>query len=150
MNWFAFIWLALLLVFLAMEANTVSMVSAWFAVGSLMAMIASLFHAPIWLQLVIFLAVSTVCLILLRPLTKKYFTPKIVPTNTQALIGTCGLVTTRIDNVEGCGQVKLNGMTWSARSTAEIVISEGTLVKVDRIEGVKAFVSPTTVTSDVH
>ena len=148
MNWSAIVWLVLLVVFLAMEANTVSMVSAWFAAGSLIALIVSLVHGPIWLQILLFFVVSIVCLILLRPLTKKYFTPKIVRTNTQALIGSRGIVTERIDNIRSCGQVKLGSLTWSARSTDETPIEVGTQIVVDRIEGVKAIVSPVQITAD--
>lgn len=149
MNWSAIVWLVLLVVFLAMEANTVSMVSTWFAAGSLIALIVSLVHGPIWLQILLFFVVSIVCLILLRPLAKKYFTPRIVPTNTQAVIGSRGIVTERIDNLHGRGQVKLGSLTWSARSTSETPIEEGTTVSVDRIEGVKVYVSVATVAADV-
>ena len=110
--------------------------------GSLAALIASLFNAPLWLQGVLFLAVSCLTLALLRPLFKKYITPKIVKTNIDTVIGTTGLVTASIDNVSAKGQVKLGAMDWTARSTSGEPISEGTLVRVDRIEGVKVFVSP--------
>ena len=53
-----------------------------------------------------------------------------------------GLVTAPIDNVTAQGQVKLGAMTWTARSESGEPIPEGTLVKVVRIEGVKAIVSP--------
>ena len=54
----AVIWLVLMVVFLAAEAATVSMVSLWFAAGSLVALAVSLLGGPIWLQVVLFLAVS--------------------------------------------------------------------------------------------
>jgi membrane protein implicated in regulation of membrane protease activity len=46
-----------------------------------------------------------------------------------------------IDNLAATGQVKLGSMEWTARSTDGNPIKAGTLVKVDRIEGVKAFVT---------
>ena len=46
-----------------------------------------------------------------------------------------------MDNLNAEGKVKLNGMEWTARSTDGKKIPAGTLVKVDRIEGVKAIVS---------
>ena len=142
MQWIAFIWLGLMLLFLYMESATVTLVSFWFAAGSLAALIASLFNAPLWLQGVLFLAVSCLTLALLRPLFKKYITPKIVKTNIDTVIGTTGLVTASIDNVSAKGQVKLGAMDWTARSTSGDPISEGTLIRVDRIEGVKVFVTP--------
>ena len=84
----AFIWLGLLLLFLAIEAGTVTLVSIWFAGGALTALLVSLFCPIFWVQAVVFLGVSGVLLLLLRPITKKYFTPKLTKTNVDAVIGT--------------------------------------------------------------
>ena len=149
MNWAAIIWLVLMVVFLAAEAATVSMVSLWFAAGALAAMIVSLLSAPIWLQVAAFLAVSAIFLTLLRPLARKFLTPKLVRTNIDSVIGSTGYVTSPIDNAAAEGQVKLGAMYWTARSTSGVVIPEKTLVKVDRIEGVKVFVSPAEVNATV-
>ena len=143
------IWLILLILFLIMEANTVSLVSAWFAVGALAALIASLFGATPLVQTVLFLVISTACLACLRPLVRKFIQPKIVPTNTDALLNSQGYVTEDIDNLAAHGQVKLGAMEWTARSTNGEVIPKGTLVTVDKIEGVKAFVTPVKVTQEV-
>ena len=141
MNTAAIIWVGLLLLFLFMEANTIALVSLWFALGSLAAVIAALLNAAIWVQLVLFFGVSALMLACLRPLLKKYMKPKIVATNVDAIVGTTGYVTTDIDNLNAQGQVKLGGMPWTARSSSGEPLSAGTLVQVDRIEGVKAFVS---------
>ena len=135
-------WLVLLIGFIMVEASTVSLVSSWFACGALAALIASSLGAEVWLQVVLFFGVSAVCLALLRPIIKKHFTPKLVKTNVDSVIGSKGYVTAAVDNLAGAGQVKLGAMYWTARSTSGDSIPEGTLVKVDRIEGVKAFVSP--------
>lgn len=142
MNWAAVCWLILMVVFLVTEASTVTMVSLWFAAGSLVALIVSLLHGALWLQITLFLAVSAILLTLLRPLVRKHITPKLTRTNVDAVVGTTGLVTASIDNVTASGQVKLGAMVWTARSTSGDPIPEGTLVRVDKIEGVKAFVSP--------
>ena len=131
-----------MVVFLIMEANTVSLVSIWFAAGSLAALIASLFHAPLWLQLTLFLVIAAASLACLRPIVRKYIKPKIIRTNTDTLLDSQGYVTEDIDNIAAHGQVKLGSMEWTARSTTGAVIPKGTLVKVDKIEGVKAFVTP--------
>ena len=91
---------------------------------------------------VLFFVVSAVMLISLRPVIRKYITPKITPTNVDALIGSAGYVTADIDNLSSQGQVKLGGMPWSARSTSGDPIAEGSLVRVDKVEGVKVYVSP--------
>ena len=137
----AFIWFVLMVFFIIMEANTVTIVSIWFAVGSLVSMVAALLGAELWLEILLFLAVSAVALAALRPVAKKFFTPKITKTNVDSVIGQQGLVTAPVDNLQGTGAVKLGGIEWTARSTDGTTIPEGTLVAVDRIEGVKVFVT---------
>ena len=142
MNWAAILWLILMVVFLILEAATVTLVSLWFAAGALAAMAAALLGGALWVQIALFLAVSAMALTALRPLAKKYFTPRLTATNVDSVIGSTGLVTAPIDNLSASGQVKLGGMVWTARSTSGDPIPEGTKVRVDRIEGVKVFVSP--------
>ena len=142
MNWAAILWLILMVVFLILEAATVTLVSLWFAAGSLAAMAAAWLGGALWLQVSIFLAVSAIALTALRPLARKYFTPRLTATNVDSVIGSTGLVTIPIDNLSATGQVKLGGMVWTARSTSGDPIPEGTRIRVDRIEGVKVFVSP--------
>lgn len=142
MNLAAIIWFVLLLVFLVVEAACpIHLVSIWFAAGALVAMIASYFGAAVWLQVLLFLLVSCALVAMLWPFIKKFLNPKLAKTNVDAIIGSEGYVTAEIDNVAATGQVKLGAMEWSARSTSGKVIPKGSLVRVDRIEGVKAFVS---------
>lgn len=149
MNWAAIIWLVLMITFLVAETTTVSLISLWFAVGALGAMIISFLQWPIWLQILVFFGISGGLLALLRPVIKKYFTPKIVRTNVDSVVGTTGMVTEAIDNVAAKGQVKLGHMFWTARSTSGETIAEKTLIRVDRVEGVKVFVSPADVPAKV-
>lgn len=145
-----YIWLALLVVFLIVEAAcAIHLVSIWFAVGSLAAMVVSLLGGPVWLQILLFTVVSAALLVCLWPFTKKFLRPHLTKTNVDSVIGSQGYVTADIDNVRALGQVKLNGMEWTARSTGGAPIPTGTLVKVDRIEGVKVFVSPAEITTNV-
>ncbi len=141
-------WLIALVVFLMVEASTVTMVSLWFAVGALAALIVGLFAGIGW-QIAVFLVVSALALACLRPLARKYFMPRITKTNVDAIIGSQGYVTADIDNLAATGKVKLGAMEWTARSTTGENIPTGILVKVDRIEGVKAFVSPVEETAKV-
>ena len=71
MELFTILWLALLIAFLVVEASTVTLISLWFAAGALAALIASLLHAPLWLQAVLFFAVSAALLACLRPVYLK-------------------------------------------------------------------------------
>ena len=142
MNWAAVFWLVMIVVFLLAEASTVMLVSTWFAVGSLAAMLMALTGAGIGFQVTVFVIISAVCLTALRPLVRKHIAPKLTKTNVDALLGSAGLVTVAIDNVSAQGQVKLGTMEWTARSESGEPIPQGTLVKVVRIEGVKAIVVP--------
>ncbi len=138
-----FLWLALFVVFLIVEAGTVALVSIWFALGALAALAACVLGAEMWLQITVFLVVSLVLLaVLWKRVRSKLTTTK---TNVDSVIGAEGYVTEAIDNLSYTGRVKLGGITWAARSTSGAGIPVGTLVKVERIEGVKVFVSPAEV-----
>jgi membrane protein implicated in regulation of membrane protease activity len=137
MTW---LWIAVCVLLVILEATTAMLVCIWFVGGSAAALIVSLCGGPVWLQVVLFFVVSGVCLVLLRPIIKKHFTPKLVKTNVDAIVGQKGYVTEDIDNIDATGQVKLGGMYWTARSVSGENIPKGTLVEVDHIEGVRAFV----------
>ena len=145
MKFAAFVWLGLVILFLIAEGATVSLVSLWFAAGAVVAMFAALLGAGIWLQTGLFLVVSGALLLMLRPIVRRYLVPKITATNVDSLVGATGLVTETIDNVTASGQVKLGAMEWTARSTTGENIPQGTLIRVDRIEGVKVYVTPVNV-----
>ena len=146
---YTFIWLGLMVLFLIVEAATVTMVSLWFAGGAMAALAVSVLGGGFLLQMAAFLVVSTGLLAMLRPLARKHFTPKLTKTNVDSVIGMEGYVTADIDNVAATGTVKLGAMEWTARSATGENISTGTLVKVEKIEGVKAFVVPVNVPAEV-
>lgn len=141
MNWEAIVWFALVLLFALVEANTVALVSAWFAIGSLGAMIVALLGGPLWLQILVFFTVSAVLLAGLRPVVNKYLKPRLTRTNVDSVLGTQGVVLEDIDNLASSGRVKLGSLEWSARSTTGEPIVKSTIVRVDRVEGVKVFVT---------
>ncbi|MBQ2854987.1 MAG: NfeD family protein [Oscillospiraceae bacterium] len=149
MNWGISTWLVMMVIFLIGEAMTVTLISLWFAGGCLAALVVCLLGGSWELQVGVALAVSAILLTSLRPLVRKFITPKLVKTNVDSVIGSTGLVTTAVDNVRAQGQVKLGSMEWTARSTTGEVIPEGTLVKADRIEGVKVFVTPVEIPANV-
>ncbi len=145
MDWAAIIWLGLMVIFLIAEASCpFHLVSIWFAVGSLLAMIVGLLGGAVWLQVTVFLVISGVLLALLWPLVKKYMNPNVTPTNVDSVIGKLIHVTQDINNIDAVGQAKVNGLEWTARSSSGEPISAGTLVRIDRVEGVKLMVSPVT------
>ena len=134
-------WLVAMVVLLIIEAAVPGLISIWFAIGALAALISALFHAPVWLQLVWFLAVSILTLVLTRPLVKKYVNSRTTSTNADMGIGKDAVVTERIDNLHAKGAVLLDGKTWTARMNNEMQKAEvGETVRVLRIEGVKLIV----------
>lgn len=139
----AIFWIVALILFLVVEAVTVGLASIWFAIGSLAALICALVGGPVWLQAVWFVVVSLVTLILTRPLVKKFVNGRTVATNADRNIGRTAVVTERIDNLNGTGSVKLDGVDWTARSADDDrPIAEGAQVIVREIRGVKLIVEP--------
>ena len=141
MDWMTLVWFGLLAVFLMLEGATAAMVSVWFAGGALAAMITTVFTDALWLQISVFFVVSAVLLALLRPFAKRFAKPNQVATNVDSVPGKTGVVLEDIDNLAPAGKVKLDAMIWTARSTTGENISAGAVVKVDRIEGVKLYVT---------
>ena len=134
------IWLGLLILFGIGEAVTVGLTSIWFAAGALTALVAALLGGPLWLQIGLFIVVSALCMLAIRPIAQKYFNSRVEPTNADRIIGTEAIVTEEIHNLNATGAVRIGGITWSARSESDAVIPAGTLVRVLRIEGVKVYV----------
>ena len=135
------IWFILLVVFVILEVATVALVSVWFCIGSVVAWLVSLAGANVSTQIIIFLVVSLVCLIFLRPLASKYVKKdEESKTNIDAFIGKKAIVTEKIDNLKGTGELKINGQLWSARNLKDEIIEEGNIVLIRKVEGVKLFV----------
>ena len=135
------LWLAAMVVLLIIEGAVPGLVSIWFALGALAALLAAILHAPVWLQVTWFVVVSVVSLILTRPLARKYVNSKTQPTNADMLIGSDCVVRERIDNLRGTGAVLAQGKEWPARTeSGEASAEVGEIVKIVRIEGVKLIV----------
>lgn len=133
-------WVVLLVVLVVIEAVTAQMVTIWFAAGAAAGIVAELLGAEVWLQWVIFIAVSAIALIVTRPLVRKLTKTKIQPTNADRCIGQTAVVTEDIDNIEGKGQVQVNGTVWTARSSDGSVFKKDERVTVEKIDGVKLIV----------
>ena len=137
----AAVWLAAVVLFLVIEALVPGLVSLWFAIGALAALLSAVLGAPLWLQLVWFFVVSIAALLLTRPLVRKYVNGKVQPTNADSLIGKECVVTEAVDNIRSQGAVKIRGMEWTARAEADGAhYAVGDVVTVVAIEGVKLIV----------
>lgn len=137
----AVVWLIAVAVFLVVEAIVPGLVSIWFAIGSLAALLAAMLHAKIWLQVVWFLLISVATLALTRPLAQKYVNSRTQPTNADRILGKECVVREPIDNVQGTGAVAVDGKVWTARmDTDEQTAAVGEIVVAQRIDGVKLIV----------
>lgn len=139
------LWLVILICSITIEALTLGLTCIWFAGGALVAVVAAALNAPVFLQVILFLAVSLLLLFFTRPVAVKYFNKDRVKTNVESLVGRQAIVISEIDNLQGIGQVTIGGQEWSARSLQqEQPIEVGAVVRVMAIDGVKLMVEPDT------
>lgn len=135
------IWLIIFVACIIVEIATMGLATIWFAGGSLIAAVAAAVGAPVWLQVILFFAVSLVLLYFTRPIAVKYFNKDRVKTNVESLIGRQAIVISDISNLHGTGQVTVGGQEWSARSVNENQeIKVGAVVVIRAISGVKLMV----------
>lgn len=134
-------WIAAAVILLIIEAATVQIVTVWFAAGAAAAALAAV-AAPrgILLQAAVFVVVSGVLLAVTKPFVKKLTKSGISPTNADRVIGASGIVTVKLDPINGGGQIKVMGQEWSARSEDGDAIEAGEKVKIVGLSGVKAVV----------
>lgn len=142
MDYMEFVWLGVTIVAAVAEAIVPALVSIWFVPGGLAALIVSLCGGELWLQIVVFLAVSALALAVTRPLAKRAAGKGPTPTNADMAVGKEAVVTEEINDLLGAGRVSLLGNSWAARSDGGNSIPKGETVTVERIEGVKLVVSP--------
>ena len=141
------IWLIAAGVFFIAEIATTGFLIFWLGIGALLAMITSFIANSIIIQTIVFVVSSCILIPLTKPLADKFIAKKTVPTNSYSLISKHGIVIVDINPIEGVGQVKVNGETWSAKTEDESIITEGTEIEVIKIDGVKLVVSPIKVNS---
>lgn len=135
------IWLIILVVLVVIEIFTLGLTTIWFAGGALVAIIVAALGGPIWLQVLAAIIVSAVLLFFTRPVAVKYFNRDRERTNAESLVGRQAIVISEINNLQGIGQVTINGMEWTARTITDgQVIKPGEVVIIRGINGVKLLV----------
>ena len=135
------IWLALMAVLLIIEIMTLGLTTILFAAGALFAFLTALLGLNQGIQIGVFVVVSVVLLFFTRPWAVKYLNTRTVKTNTEALVGKSARVIADINNLKSEGQVVINGLEWTARSSDDtIIFRTGDVVTVVGIEGVKLIV----------
>lgn len=136
----AWVWLAGIIVFIILEAVTYQIVSIWFALGAIGGLIADALGFGFPVQMAVFLIISAISFLCLRPLSKKMLRGKKENTNVDSLLGKEVLVTREVNNLLGTGEGKVGGMVWTIRSAGNEIIPEGETVICEKVEGVKLIV----------
>ena len=135
------LWLVVLIVSIGVEVATLGLTSIWFAGGAVVAVIVAAVHGPVWLQILLFFAVSLLLLFFTRPIAVRYFNRDRVRTNVESMIGRQAIVTSEIDNLQGIGQVTVGGQEWSARTEkVGLNLQPGTVVDIVAVSVVKLIV----------
>ena len=143
MSYQAWFWLAVIILFLVIEMVTVSLVSIWFVGGALAGFVTAYFTDQIWIEVGVFLAVSVILLILLRPLARKLSAKQKdqMVSGARALVGKQAIVTEEIDSVHAKGAVQVNGQYWTAKTELfKDKIPKDTIVDIIDVDGVKLIV----------
>ena len=135
-----FVWIGLALFALLVEAGTSQLISIWFSLGAIGGAISCIFTDNIVIQLFVFITVTTLSLVLTRPIVKKLkLKGAAVKTNLDRVIG-CEATLTK-DITRDCdGELKVLGDYWLAVSRDGNEIKRGTRVKVLEIKGTKLIV----------
>lgn len=143
------IWLIASGVFFVIEIFTVGFFIFWLGIAALFTMLVSFFTNSVIIQASIFVILSGLLIFATRPLANKIIKKDSTPTNVYSLVGKVGIVVEDINWANGTGQIKAEGEIWSAKTKEQINIPKGTKVKIESIEGVKAFVKPLNTTSNI-
>jgi len=136
-HWF---WIIIALLTLGFEIITVgTLVSIWFSIGALAAYLAALMNLNFEVQLLIFLIVSVLAFITIRPLAKRFLSAKQQPTNADRYIGQRVSVTEKV-TPEKWGAVMIQGVRWSIREADGQSVDVGEIVEIIALEGAKLLV----------
>lgn len=127
--------------FLILESITTGFLVFWFAIGSVFAMIVSFFTDNLIIQGTTFIISSCILIFATRKVCNAFLKNN-KPNNVNSMVGKIGKVTVDIIPIDGKGQVKIGGETWSAISEDSSNIPKDTEVVVKQINGVKVVVMP--------
>ncbi len=130
-------WFITFVVLLFIEIITVNLVTIWFAIGAVAAMITAHFTNSLLIQIIVFTVVSAIILALTNPIAKKLRKLDVEATNSDRVIGKEAIVTKKISK-NNYGEVRVLGNYWTASSNETIKEDEKVIVK--GIDGVKLIV----------
>ena len=134
--WF---WLGIAVLCAVIEGMTLGLTTIWFALSAVLMIFVSMFHPPFYLQCLLFALIALLLRFFTRPLALKLLHTKREKTNADSLIGKKALVLQTITEFEK-GQVKINGIVWTAASIGNAEIPAGDECIIEKIEGVTLIV----------
>lgn len=134
------LWVIVFVVMLILELLTVgNLVTIWFAIGALGAMGVSVLTNSLMTQAFVFLLISVISILLIRPVMAKTLRRDMVPTNADVVIGRVFEILEPITN-DQWGSIMVDGSRWSCVSNDKKPIIAGAKVEVLAIAGVKLVV----------
>lgn len=139
LNNLPWVWLAVAVVCLVLEGLTLALTTVWFACSAFVLIFVAFLRVPFKWQLLLFVLIALALLVFTRPIAVRKLRVRKQATNSDALVGRRVLVTERITALQK-GAVRVNGITWAARSADGAELARGTECVITGIEGATAIV----------
>ena len=141
-------WLAATIFFVFIEASTFNLVSVWFAVGGAAALVSCIFTGSLRVQSAVFVAVSILCLLALRPLTARLRRP-LTPTNGDLNVGRTATILTPVTD-DAPGRARLDGVDWNAQAVPGASFAPGDKCRGAAIRSTTLIVEPAPIETPVR
>ena len=143
------VWVAFIVISAIIELETQDLITIWFTLGAIVALIACALKADIIVQFIIFLGVSGLAILCTRPLAKKMQNKEIIRTNADRIIGEFAVVTKDI-TPSSIGEISIDGRCWRAVPLENQSFKEGDKVIIEAISGTKVIVSDPTKKEEIN
>ena len=130
----SFIWLAIIILLVIVEAMSVNLTTIWFVASGLVALLLSFLVGNFIIEFAVFTVLGLILLITTRPILTKMLKQHRESTNLDRVIGMKGIVTEEIKKLS-TGEVKVDGKRWTAYADKKIPVDS--TVEVLEINGVK-------------
>lgn len=135
------LWFLIFLILIIVEVLTINLSTVWFIIGSVFAFFSSFFIKSLNYQIIVFIVFTIISVILTKRFLIKVSNFKKISTNFDSIIGKTCIVTKDINNLLNQGEIVIDRNIWSALSKDDnVIIKEGTKVKIFGIKGVKVIV----------
>ena len=140
---FWLLWTLVCVVALILEVSSGTFYLMCFAIGAVGAVVVSLMGTPLWLQVLVFSAISAVSVFCVRPLLVKCLHPvqKERLSNASALVGRQGVVVEPI-SAERPGYVRVDGDEWRAVTADGTMSERGVNVRITAMNSIVVTVEP--------